>query len=345
MPKCCSLCFEDRQISREIAAKASETGTCSFCKAENVPLIAPILLREFFEQLQGSYIVTEDGGKNLAEWFKLDWRLCDSLSILQTKELLGEIFDDANLLRTNFVPISQPTSTNLNLWARLRTELMEENRFFPKGTISDERMHFLATQLILQNADIPAVWYRARIQETSVPYTADQMGPPPKEKATHGRANPAGISYLYIASDLNTAISEIRPHTGELVTVAEFELTEQVNLVDLRFPRKLVTPFICENESDIIQLRGDVEFLERLGEELTRPVLPRAAAIDYIPSQYLCEMIKKFGFDGVIYRSSVGSEMNMALFYPHKARARGASMHYVSKVEVQAVLADVAGLR
>lgn len=345
MPKCCSLCFEDRQISREIVAKASETGTCSFCKAEDVPLIAPILLREFFEQLQGSYVVTEDDGKNLAEWFKLDWRLCDSLSILQTKELLGEIFDDANLLRSNFAPISQPTSTNLNLWARLRTELMEENRFFPKGTISDERMHFLATQLILQNADIPAVWYRARIQETSVPYTVDQMGPPPKEKTTHGRANPAGISYLYIASDLNTAISEIRPHTGELVTVAEFELTEQVNLVDLRFPRKLVTPFICENESDIIQLRGDVEFLERLGEELTRPVLPRAAAIDYIPSQYLCEMIKKFGFDGVIYRSSVGSEMNMALFYPQKARARGASMHYVSKVEVQAVLTNVAGLR
>lgn len=340
MPKCCSLCFEDRQISREIVAKSSETGTCSFCKSENVSLIAPILLREFFEQLQGSYVATEEGGKNLAEWFKLDWRLCDSLSILQTKELLGEIFDDANLLRANFAPISQPTSTNLNLWARLRTELMEENRFFPKGTISDERMHFLATQLILQNADIPAVWYRARIQETSVPYTIDQMGPPPKEKATHGRANPAGISYLYIASDLTTAISEIRPHTGELVTIAEFELTEQVNLVDLRSPRKLVTPFICESESDIIQLRGDVEFLERLGEELTRPVLPRAAAIDYIPSQYLCEMIKKFGFDGVIYRSSVGTEMNMALFYPQKARAKGTSMHYVSKIEVQAARKD-----
>ncbi|MCQ4313912.1 RES domain-containing protein [Pseudomonas stutzeri] len=337
MPKCCALCFEDKQISREIDTHHSDRGTCSFCGAEDVLVIEPVRLREFFEQLQGSYAVAEEGGKNLAEWFKLDWRLFDSLSVLQTKELLGEIFDDANLLRLNFNPISQTTSTNLDLWARLRTELMEENRFFPKDTISHERMHFLATQLILQNADIPAVWFRARIQESSTPYAMDKMGPPPKDKATHGRANPAGISYLYMASDLTTAISEIRPHTGELVTVAEFELIEELKLVDLQNPRKLVTPFICENESDIVQLRGDVEFLERFGEELTRPVLPRAAAIDYIPSQYLCEMIKKFGFDGVIYRSSVGNEMNIALFYPQKARARGTSMHYVSKVDVQAI--------
>lgn len=36
-----------------------------------------------------------------------------------------------------------------------------------------------------------------------------------------------------------------------------------------------------------------------------RPVVPQAAAIDYTPSQYLCEFIKKCGYNGVVYLSSV----------------------------------------
>jgi hypothetical protein len=38
-------------------------------------------------------------------------------------------------------------------------------------------------------------------------------------------------------------------------------------------------------------MRSDLPFLERLGDELTRPVVPQAAAIDYTPSQYLSEFI------------------------------------------------------
>src|SRR3546814_20143213 len=71
----------------------------------------------------------------------------------------------------------------------------------------------------------------------------------------------------------------------------------EIKAVDLRNPRKLVSPFILSDASEIGQLRADLPFLERLGDELTRPVQPAGAAIDYIPSQYLCEFIKKSGFD------------------------------------------------
>ncbi|MGR0171328.1 RES family NAD+ phosphorylase [Pseudomonas aeruginosa] len=339
MPKyCCINCFQDKQITREIQARHTGVGICSFCQEQGVALIEPLKLRELFELLQGLYTESGSDGKNLAEWFKSDWRLFDSLSMLQAKDLLGEIYDDANLLRKNFVPHSQSSSQSLTTWTRLRAELMEENRFFPKDTISRERMNFLTSQLILENQQIPHTWFRARIQESEEPYPLDKMGAPPKDKATHGRANPVGISYLYMASNLATAISEIRPHTGERVTVAEFSIVDEVRLADLREPRKLVTPFICESESDLSQLRADIEFLERLGDELTRPVLPRSAAIDYVPSQYLCELIKNIGFDGVVYKSSVGSEMNMALFYPQKAQAQRVAMHYVSRVSVDSDL-------
>ena len=76
-------------------------------------------------------------------------------------------------------------------------------------------------------------------------------------------------------------------------------------------------------------------FLERLGEELTRPVLPQAAAIAYLPSQYLCEFVKKCGFHGVIYRSSVGDGINLALFQPGRGKATTVSQHRVSRVLVE----------
>ncbi len=81
-------------------------------------------------------------------------------------------------------------------------------------------------------------------------------------------------------------------------------------------------------------MRSDLPFLERLGDELTRPVLPQTAAIEYTPSQYLCEFIKKCGYEGVIYRSSVGDGMNLALFDPALAQPENVTQHRVIRVSV-----------
>jgi hypothetical protein len=51
-----------------------------------------------------------------------------------------------------------------------------------------------------------------------------------------------------------------------------------------------------------------------LGEELSKPIIPKEAALEYLPSQYLCEFIKSIGFAGVLYQSSLGEGFNLALF-------------------------------
>ncbi|UIP23824.1 hypothetical protein LYZ39_15545 [Achromobacter deleyi] len=53
-----------------------------------------------------------------------------------------------------------------------------------------------------------------------------------------------------------------------------------------------------------------------------------------MPIQYLCELIKKQGWDGVVYRSSVGTGMNMALFDPNHAVGRGVMQKWASQVNV-----------
>src|SRR3546814_1719092 len=92
------------------------------------------------------------------------------------------------------------------------------------------------------------------------------MGAPPKSRSSHGRANPAGSPYLYLGSLPETAAAEIRPHTGEVACVADFTIPE-IKAVDLRNPRKLVSPFILSEASAIGQLPADLPFLERLGDE------------------------------------------------------------------------------
>jgi hypothetical protein len=181
----------------------------------------------------------------------------------------------------------------------------------------------------------PTQWYRARIRTGDGTYTISEMGAPPKRLATHGRANPPGIPYLYLGSLPETAVAEVRPHTGEVACVAGFTIPDPPRVVDLRNPRKLVCPFELVGTDAIGQLRADIPFLERLGEELTRPVLPQGAAIDYIPSQYLCEFIKKSGFAGVMYRSSVSDGMNLALFDPTKAVGGGIVLYNISHVSVK----------
>jgi hypothetical protein len=96
----------------------------------------------------------------------------------------------------------------------------------------------------------------------------------------------------------------------------------------------MVSPFLLEDAEGIGRLRSDLPFLERLGDELTRPVVPQSAAIDYTPSQYLCEFIKKCGYDGVIYRSSVSDGINLALFKQERATPGAVSQYEVTGVSV-----------
>jgi hypothetical protein len=248
------------------------------------------------------------------------------------KQLLAEILDDGEIVRKTFVPSPKYQSDRLAQWESLRAELMHENRYFPATPLDTDRLRSLFDNLHAD--DVPTTWFRARLQTGDGPFDIAQMGAPPKRVAAHGRANPAGIPYLYLGSTPETAASEIRPHTGEMACVADFTVPDGLKIVDLRYPRKLVSPFMLTDESEIGMLRSDIPFLERVGEELTRPIVPTGASIDYVPSQYLCEFIKKCGYAGVLYRSSVSTGVNLALFDPIVATAGTVAQYSIDKVSV-----------
>ncbi|NIY48807.1 RES domain-containing protein [Cedecea colo] len=336
--KCCPECFNDNGLRRSIIPSLEPIkGTCSYCKSENVDIIEPSKLAIFFEMLINVYEPNEDG-KGLVEWMRDDWGLFTHhhMDNAHAKELLSEILDDGEIVRKNYIPSSAYKSEALAQWDTLKDELLYKNRYFLDQQFDTERL----TELLghLKAYEIPEEWFRARIMLSDKSYDIAEMGAPPKRLASHGRANPTGIPYLYLGSFPETAIAEIRPHTGEKATVAKFKIPEGLIAIDLRNPREHVSPFLLSDASEIGKMRSDIPFLERLGEELTRPVLPRSAAIDYIPSQYLCEFIKKKGFQGVIYRSSVSHGINLALFDPTQGKPISITQYNVNCVSVEVSL-------
>lgn len=314
---CCGCCFNDRGLRRQIIPLlAQEIGNCPTCGAEDEDLVNAIELGDYFESLCGIYTTAEDG-KMLVDWLIRDWCIF-SVDRAIANNLLVEILNDGERARQKVKPSALCDSDRLDHWAQLRDELRYRNRFFPESDFEHDRLEELLGSLMFDSEVWEESWYRARIENSGTLYPPKEMGAPPGELATHGRANPAGIPYLYLGSTATTAVAEVRPHPGEMVCVAEFTVPRGLKVVDLRNPRELVSPFLLGEES-IAPMRGDIAFLERLGQELTTPVLPNAVAIDYIPSQYLCEFIKKCGYVGVVYSSSVSDGMNLAIFTDGKA--------------------------
>lgn len=334
---CCAECFGDRGLKTQIIPeRSSGEGDCSFCKTKKQPVVEPNELSEYFEVLIGIYRPNENG-KLLIEWLKEDWLLFNhpDLNTAQASVLLGKILDNSEIVHRKFVPSVPDQSELVTTWKQLTTELMHSNRFFPDTEFEYSRLEGLFGNIVFDQSDHPLKWYRARIEKEDRCYEPEEMGAPPKRTVSYGRANPAGIPYLYLGSTAKTAVAEVRPHPGEIVCVAEFQIESELQLVDMRNPRLLVSPFLLSDESALARLRsGDINFLESLGQGLAIPVIPTVAAVDYTASQYLCEFIKKCGYQGVVYNSSVSQGMNLALFDPHEAKVGKTAEYKITEVSV-----------
>lgn len=338
---CCANCFGDPGLERNIIPKVVSdgsgdpvVGSCDYCLTEGTLLVVPADLGQWFETVVDCYIPNTNG-KPLVTHLRADWSLFGHpvMDDAHAKELLADILNDGEIVRKLFSPIELLVSESPQKWNDLRDEMMHRNRWFLDEPIDLDRLSELLENLNSTHEEIAGTWYRARLSPGRIPFSLNEMGAPPTHLAGHGRANPAGIRYLYLGSEPRTAVAEVRPHTGEIACLATFAVPS-IRVVDLRNPRKHVSPFILDSAEQIARVRGGLPLLERLGYELTKPVQPQSAPFEYIPSQYLCEFIKKCGYEGVVYRSSVSDGINLALFDPDIAQALEVSVSHVDRVSV-----------
>lgn len=329
---CCPNCFGDVGLEKSIfPSLGAQLGNCNFCLSTNISILSPSLLIDSFQPLIETY-KQDANGKPLIELLKEDWVLFQHSDLNEpaANNLLDSILSEEGISQKRFVQAKAYKSSSLDSWNNFKEEIRYKNRWFLDDAIDLEQLGSLLTNL--HAAELPKTWYRARLSKQGDELTLDEMKAPPKHLSTFGRANPAGIPYLYLGSKKETALAEVRPQDKERAFIAEF-LIEDMRVIDLRNPRKHISPFILQDADKIGLLNAELPFLEYLGEELTRPVLPSEAAINYTPTQYLCEFIKSKNYDGVIYNSSVSDGFNLALF--DESKAKGISVkQYTSNVKV-----------
>jgi RES domain-containing protein len=165
----------------------------------------------------------------------------------------------------------------------------------------------------MRTLDVGTVVHRARVRprgERWLP-TADQMGPPPKSKASAGRMNPAGIPYLYAAFDKTMARREIgiMGRTSKTIFSGIFVLTRPLWVIDLTALPPMPSLFDLTNKN----VRERALILRAFVEAISTPVAKDGREhIEYVPSQVICEYLAHVfepGGDrrlaGLIYPSSV----------------------------------------
>lgn len=141
---------------------------------------------------------------------------------------------------------------------------------------------------------------------------------PPKDKTKAGRANPLGISYLYLSSDIKTTISEKRVSKYDYVSIGEFVLSKKINIINLR-ETDIYDPIVLAENEELEEFLIQIPFLRKLESNLSQPYRKSDSELEYIPTQYISEYIKAIGFDGIEYRSSLNpSGSNYAFYYPDK---------------------------
>lgn len=202
---------------------------------------------------------------------------------------------------------------------------------------STSRQQAIARGSYLFRAQVGHEWYPSSDEpgeEQPAPFGAERMKPL-RDRAREGRANPKGIPYLYLATNQDTAVAEVRPWVGSYVSVAQFTLKREIRVIN------------CTSDDHGLNLYSqepDPHERERavwrdIDRGFSQPVTPSDDTADYVPTQIIAELFRSNGLDGVAYRSSLGPGHNLALFDLDSTAVVGCGLFEIRGVSFDSVMA------
>ena len=133
---------------------------------------------------------------------------------------------------------------------------------------------------------------------------------PPKNKdVNEGRANPKYVKFLYMAENPTTAIFEVRPFWSDRINLAEIRVKTNLQIADLTYE-------VLNQPNNMTEFDWLLHFIQ---ESFS---IPTNDSDEYIPSQIIAANIKKWGYDGIRYNSSLHKGgVNLTIFTPEKCEA------------------------
>lgn len=338
--RCCIQCFKDELVIELIKEKGF-FGECSYCKCTDIYCldVDDEQLRSYFDTLTMMYGENPTRySKKLLSFVQEDWEVFDdSCYEGSAGQLLTDIISFKNRDGVEYCTLLPEFTKYRNMWWDFQKQIKFENRYtaqmdekFKNALLSS----FRKSKTTIKEGEL---LFRGRVggeKELSfygvTQYSSMVMGIPPIDKSTNGRANPVGIPYLYTANDVKTTISELRPWVDANITVATIQVILPLTLADFT-----KSPFrsIFDVTHDLEELLNRKNLLKIISSELSKPVSPESANIDYIPTQYVAELIKECGYEGFIFKSSLGPGNNVVLFNENNIKIIETNLYNVIKVD------------
>lgn len=337
----CNKCFSDVQI-KSLIKGLKQDGKCPTCGDENSYLYNTDInhdLEIYFNSLISCYTPQS----SLPYWYERSnvsmltdellykWNIFNKIPSEKVSEILrnvsNSLYNEVPEL-FNF-PVGVPEKYDMdylsehsilrdNTWNKFIYSLKFENRFYTK-MINENKLEIYLSYLRKDYLK-GTIFFRGRLCNDGKKYLRKDMGAPPKEKASEGRANSYGISRLYLADSEETCIHEIRAGTFDSICIGRFRLNKSISVIDFKQTHNIS---IINDNFDYLEYLINKQTLLKINEEMGRAVRSSDDPLDYIPTQYLCDFIKTVEFEknkkfsGVEYTSTLNSDgYNLAIFYP-----------------------------
>jgi hypothetical protein len=349
---CCINCFESRYLN-SIIIRYKSNGNCDYCGSESVSIYLATELNLNFSGILDLFVIDEENGIPLEQHLISGYfaqkvfsqSLIDSGNV---KALILEIIKDDiddfrhlidNPVQLRFLNGNVEEEANKPLflsWENFSEEIRNINRFHLQNPLDLEKFKSLFKHFskeILKGKK----YYRARISDNNDGYPIEEMGHPPSKYAKSGRANPQGISYLYLANDVITTLYEVRASLYDYVTVATFRLVENIRVINLSHSTYDIFELAELEELEALeQVMIHGTFIDKLEQELSKPRRRSDSELDYLPTQYLSELIKSMGFDGIEFKSSLYHKgVNLAIFHPEKFNILDTHVYDIQNINLE----------
>ncbi|OBU35996.1 RES domain-containing protein [Photobacterium phosphoreum] len=202
--------------------------------------------------------------------------------------------------------VSDPSDTLMYGWGSFKEQVLTKTRYLflaePEDEFSSGRPDYIPIASMLDALGntcikesmvtvIPAgtEFFRVRHAAAKERFTTfSEMGVPPVGVASAGRMNPAGISYLYLAYQKETAEKEVLEWSKRWFT-AKYKTKVDIPIIDFSIAPSVPSVF----EPELYESRHNRYFLHAIIKDLIAPVSKDGKEhVDYVPTQIVSEYFR-----------------------------------------------------
>ncbi len=337
-------CIKDNKLKTFFDESILNKKTCSFCNKKNQKCLDIYEQSSFYNLISAiiRYHYSEDtynkhwGGDSIFQIFTKENHILNTLNMHQNKyfeyaiEALTMRIEDnygVSIFWGNyedgtrgcyFDSIKDSRSPQIS---KLESILLKENYF-----LHEEEIQSILTSYndsIVSTLDENSTFYRARIgyekkvlvdeglfrgkKYRYIPFKGKKISSPDSYLVNGGRLNRAGVSFLYLATNKETAINEVRPDPGHIVSMGKFKSLKPLTIIDFD---KIFVNLSQDKES-----LKSFTFLNHIDQLFSHPITQDERHL-YIITQFFADIFRKIGFDAIKFTSSVGSGQNLLVFNP-----------------------------